>query len=222
MIPTSIDGTDITGATIDGTDVQEITVDGDVVFSAVTPVIDDFETGNLNSYTTLSSGLAVTTTNPFEGSFCLSGDGSIITSTGPNNSVPEFGTDFEFYVLSTQLSGQGVVTWESDGNSSSFGFRTGYVTQLDFNSDRFTINKAVSGDINGAGRVRVTNLGLNTNTWYNIQLTFSGSTLNFEIINTSNSNTIATGSTSQYNSPGNQMSLRSNDSSISMDFIAPL
>ena len=32
--PTSIDGTDITGATIDGTDVQEITVDGDVVFSS--------------------------------------------------------------------------------------------------------------------------------------------------------------------------------------------
>jgi len=32
--PTSINGTDITGATIDGTDVTEITVDGDVVFSA--------------------------------------------------------------------------------------------------------------------------------------------------------------------------------------------
>ena len=32
--PTSIDGTDITGATIDGTDVQEITVDGQTVFSA--------------------------------------------------------------------------------------------------------------------------------------------------------------------------------------------
>jgi len=31
--PTSIDGTDITGATIDGTDVTEITVDGDTVFS---------------------------------------------------------------------------------------------------------------------------------------------------------------------------------------------
>jgi len=36
MIPTSIDGTDITGATIDGTDVQEITVDGQTVFSAQT------------------------------------------------------------------------------------------------------------------------------------------------------------------------------------------
>jgi len=34
MIPTSIDGTDITGATIDGQDVQEITVDGQTVFTA--------------------------------------------------------------------------------------------------------------------------------------------------------------------------------------------
>jgi len=36
MIPTSIDGTDITGATIDGTNVTEITVDGDTVFTAET------------------------------------------------------------------------------------------------------------------------------------------------------------------------------------------
>jgi len=36
MPPTSIDGTDITGATIDGTDVQEITVDGQTVFTAET------------------------------------------------------------------------------------------------------------------------------------------------------------------------------------------
>jgi len=32
--PTSIDGTDITGATIDGQDVEEITVDGQTVFSS--------------------------------------------------------------------------------------------------------------------------------------------------------------------------------------------
>jgi len=36
--PTSIDGTDITGATIDGTDVTEITVDGQTVFTAVPPL----------------------------------------------------------------------------------------------------------------------------------------------------------------------------------------
>jgi len=35
--PTSIDGTDITGATIDGTDVTEITVDGQTVFSPGLP-----------------------------------------------------------------------------------------------------------------------------------------------------------------------------------------
>jgi len=50
--PTSIDGTDITGATIDGTDVQEITVDGDVVFTAVQrlPHFDDFDTNTLSDY----------------------------------------------------------------------------------------------------------------------------------------------------------------------------
>jgi len=41
MIPTSIDGTDITGATIDGTDVQEITVDGQTVFSSLSTGQDD-------------------------------------------------------------------------------------------------------------------------------------------------------------------------------------
>jgi hypothetical protein len=35
--PTSIDGTDITGATIDGQEVQEITVDGNTVFTAGPP-----------------------------------------------------------------------------------------------------------------------------------------------------------------------------------------
>jgi len=33
--PSSIDGTEITGATIDGQDVQEITIDGDTVFTAI-------------------------------------------------------------------------------------------------------------------------------------------------------------------------------------------
>jgi len=53
MIPTSIDGTDITGATIDGTDVTEITVDGQTVFTAAVEVnglfIDDFADGKLTN-----------------------------------------------------------------------------------------------------------------------------------------------------------------------------
>jgi len=40
--PTSIDGTDITGATIDGQEVQEITIDGQSVFLAE-QIVDNFE-----------------------------------------------------------------------------------------------------------------------------------------------------------------------------------
>jgi len=57
--PTSIDGTDITGATIDGQEVIEITVDGDRVFRAEEDAIfsDDFRDNKLfsnrDSYDTL-------------------------------------------------------------------------------------------------------------------------------------------------------------------------
>jgi hypothetical protein len=44
--PTSIDGTEITGATIDGTEVQEITVDGNTVFTGLPDVPQN---GNLVS-----------------------------------------------------------------------------------------------------------------------------------------------------------------------------
>jgi len=64
MPPTSIDGTDITGATIDGTDVQEITVDGQTVFTSVVEVngilIDDFADNKLTS----RDDFATTALNP--------------------------------------------------------------------------------------------------------------------------------------------------------------
>jgi len=60
--PTSIDGTDITGATIDGTDVTEITVDGDTVFTSVFEIPDSavahFNAQNLSGF---SDGNTVTT-----------------------------------------------------------------------------------------------------------------------------------------------------------------
>ena len=63
MIPTSIDGTDITGATIDGTDVQEITVDGDTVFSAAPQIPDEQDLHARYDATelTLSDGSPVST-----------------------------------------------------------------------------------------------------------------------------------------------------------------
>jgi hypothetical protein len=87
MPPTSIDGTDITGATIDGTDVTEITVDGQTVFTAgpvpdsgllqarydfsqedgSTPVTD--LTGNGYDLTGSYSGIAVTINGTQAGRF---------------------------------------------------------------------------------------------------------------------------------------------------------
>jgi len=73
MIPTSIDGTDITGATIDGTEVQEITVDGDTVFSA-TDVLEDFERSNpINDYSGDTGQYSTTSSNVFNGSTALEG-----------------------------------------------------------------------------------------------------------------------------------------------------
>jgi len=58
MIPTSIDGTDITGATIDGTDVTEITVDGDVVFTGGFEYFDDFNTDTRSDYNFFSDAIS--------------------------------------------------------------------------------------------------------------------------------------------------------------------
>jgi len=72
MIPTSIDGTDITGATIDSTDVTEITVDGQTVFSLSTgPLFDGFEDGNINEYSGDTNNFNVQTSDVFEGNFAI-------------------------------------------------------------------------------------------------------------------------------------------------------
>jgi len=94
--PTSIDGTDITGATIDGTDVQEITVDGDTVFTAQT-IIDDFEDANLNEYTS-NSAFSIDNSNPISGSHSLRSDPTekrrAIFSTSGLANYPEAGDTF--------------------------------------------------------------------------------------------------------------------------------
>jgi len=78
MPPTSIDGTDITGATIDGTDVTEITVDGDTVFTAGLPDEDD-----LHARYDFSQATGTSTVND------LSGNGHTLTGsyTGPTGSI---------------------------------------------------------------------------------------------------------------------------------------
>jgi len=87
MIPTSIDGTDITGATIDGTDVQEITLDGDTVFTAGPPILHDFESNSLNisdpNWGSFTGGISVISSSQINGSFV----GQIATSGDTEASV---------------------------------------------------------------------------------------------------------------------------------------
>jgi hypothetical protein len=86
--PTSIDGTEITGATIDGTDVTEITVDGDVVFTAVPPsglARWEFEQDVTDSWGNNDGSLsgATFTTDSAVGSFALSFDGNDFVAINP-------------------------------------------------------------------------------------------------------------------------------------------
>jgi len=103
--PTSIDGTDITGATIDGTDVTEITVDGDTVFAA----LDIPDAGLKHHYTSrevnASDGDAISTLTDQEGSEDLSQTNSSLQAT--------YKTD--------QINGNPVLRFESDYLDTSFG-----------------------------------------------------------------------------------------------------
>jgi len=74
MIPTSIDGTDITGATIDGTDVTEITVDGQSVFSGGIP-----DSGDLHAQYDWSNNSTTTSSVPD-----LTGNGFDLTGSFTN------------------------------------------------------------------------------------------------------------------------------------------
>jgi len=154
--PTSIDGTDITGATIDGQEVQEITVDGDTVFTAEQlpvsysnlvawyPFDSSFYGGsNANDATALF--------NPAESGDSTAYDGSVSGAThqpsagatdinaGANSGAFDFDGNDDFITLSgsdsIDFGGSFSLTfWISQDFGSSTGF------------DRI-INKAATDDI---------------------------------------------------------------------------
>jgi len=104
--PTSIDGTDITGATIDGTDVTEITVDGDTVFGGIT-VVDDFERTNLAHYSGSTSNYEISSVEAFGGSKSLkateTSGGNFIFSNSGLDKYPNRGDDFEIRVYLSKV-----------------------------------------------------------------------------------------------------------------------
>ena len=136
--PTSIDGTDITGATIDGTDVQEITVDGDVVFSAgpTLPVaysnliawypFDSAEYGgsNADDVTAIIGGSGDDTAydGTVEGATYQSSSGVTDINAGANSGAFDFdgSNDYiEIDSLSSELDGERTFTFWAKIETSS-------------------------------------------------------------------------------------------------------
>jgi len=95
--PTSIDGTDITGATIDGQEVQEITVDGDTVFTAGPEIpdseVDYFERSSLVHYSGQTGSYNTTTDESTQGNRSLTSTntfGDIIIFSELGDGLPNY------------------------------------------------------------------------------------------------------------------------------------
>jgi hypothetical protein len=98
MIPTSIDGTDITGATIDGTDVTEITVDGNTVFTAgPAPGNFQFDAQDLN----LANGDPVTSWSDTLGRDTLTNGQNLVYDTSTMNDASVRSTSDQGVIEST-------------------------------------------------------------------------------------------------------------------------
>jgi len=129
MIPTSIDGTDITGATIDGTDVQEITVDGQTVFTAEKLPV---------AYSNLVAWY------PFDSSFYGGSDADDVTALfNPGQSGDSTAYDGTVNGATYQSSG-GVTDINAGQNSGAFDFDTNDSIELNnataFAASEFTIS----------------------------------------------------------------------------------
>jgi len=163
--PTSIDGTDITGATIDGTDVQEITVDGQTVFTAQVPsspnLLSRFEfeqnvtdtVGNINAVDDTSAGFS---TQAAVGSFSKDFDGN-------NDDVR---IDFDAY----SLSRYSLSLWFMWRNIPGPGINGNYIFDSDDNT-RYYIVKSGSNEFGTAwGQFQPDPSTLDENELYHITL----------------------------------------------------
>lgn len=117
--PTSIDGTDITGATIDGTEVQEITVDGETVFTAVPTFVDisKEEDGDLSEYTGDTGLFSIANSPTISGSnhsisFATDGSNSFIETTFLRQEY----TNFTMHLFPQGGNGEVIFVDSTNGN----------------------------------------------------------------------------------------------------------
>jgi len=189
MPPTSIDGTDITGATIDGTDVTEITVDGDTVFSAV-KIVDDFEDGNLNEYVGDTGSFSFSSSTVFSGTNSLelpAGQGGILSDSGLAN-YPSMGDTFEVYLRFPGTDDMSV-SYGTDGSLSGTVPNDGYSAQIATNGFVALLRR------DGGSRTFLTKSSGNTipiNTWLRLEIEWVNDNHTMKLFNNDTSSQITT------------------------------
>jgi hypothetical protein len=179
--PTSIDGTDITGATIDGQDVQEITVDGNTVFTAENPppvipgVVDNFEEvlyedENRSLSDVYGGDLGVFSRQQ---SVVFSGDYALeFTNTTFPRSIsdtdylnhPSRGDSFQARIRRTTVqNGNAGINWATQDESDNAGK---YGAKLNFAGNSLDINR-YDPQIN---KLVTTGQSYNSNEWYRLRV----------------------------------------------------
>jgi len=196
--PTSIDGTDITGATIDGTDVQEITVDGDVVFSSALTFNDAIENDDLSMFTGDTSLFSTTTAESQQGSRSLavtngeSGttglNGSQIISTSGLDNYTSEGDTFEFYMKPGSITANDDITFLFGVQNSNTFYRIFTRARSNSFSD---IRKVINGS---EGTVDGFSFNLSSQ-WYRYEVSWTSSSVSFTQFD-ENNNSVGSASTS--------------------------
>jgi len=191
--PTSIDGTDITGATIDGTDVQEITVDGQTVFSASLDVTQDFEDGNVNDWVGINgTTTSIDSTEVNTGSYAMFVDATL------NNNSFENGAYYDAVQLDPNKKYKITCAIYNVAQSRSNGTHGGPAFWSSNQSDGVGLytnieeNKSEINDIGTSRQSLVGNLSESQAGWANYVIEFDNSTGDIDIEYTDVNNNVVT------------------------------
>jgi hypothetical protein len=173
--PTSIDGTDITGATIDGQEVQEITVDGQTVFTALPKTLESFESG-ISDYQGDTGNVTTTTGQSTNGNSSLRfdrSDGVSFVATDTASKSLTAGDNFavDMYIPPGWSDQGGIIFFDEDPNSF---FGSEYNTRLNGNGNTFDIRLNNGGNTNVLASASVSSYSTDQWLTWEVETTVSG------------------------------------------------
>jgi len=170
--PTSIDGTDITGATIDGQDVQEITVDGQTVFTSTPPSLVaryEFEqdvTDSVGDADGTNNG-GTFSSDSIVGSFSISFNADTGNHVDIGDVITDYGrASFAIWVNPSAVSSN---AFNFAISNDSGGKNDDVFMGIDSNGNAFGFRQDADSDTNN----QLTGSTLALNSWNHLVLTFA-------------------------------------------------